>query len=66
MVEEQRGFEGRQVAVGLVLQVAELGLEVAEALVRRAEEVEEALVRRVEVVEAEQEQWVAGSERLVG
>jgi hypothetical protein len=44
VVEEQRGFEGRQEAVGLVLQVAELGLEVAEALVRRAEEVEE-LVR---------------------
>ena len=66
MVEERWDFEGRWEAVGLVLQVAELGLEVVEALVRWVEVVEAALVQRAEVVEAEQEQWVAGSEHLVG
>ena len=66
MVEERWDFEGQREAVGLVLQVAELGLEVVEVLVRRAEVVEEVLVRWAEVVEAEQERWVAGSERLVG
>ena len=51
MVEEQRDFEGQQKVVGLVLQVVELGLDVAEVLVQWVEVVE-ALVQQVEVVEA--------------
>jgi hypothetical protein len=51
VVEEQRDFEGQQKVVGLVLQVVELGLDVAEVLVQWVEVVE-ALVRQVEVVEA--------------